>query len=166
MRGFGRIAALLAVSAASFCAVQTAAAEEVGEFRFLASLEHAYTTIEHAGASFTGGSSSGTFSIVESTGGPFVEGSHHLAACVVLIRESGGEVELEAPCTLTDASGDHLYVLSVRDSGDIAAGGPGRIEILGGSGVWAGIHGSCSYEAKYLGRQHVVTVAECEWRRQ
>jgi hypothetical protein len=164
MRSFARIAALFAAAAASFCAVQVSVAEEVGEFRFLASLESAYTTIEHAGASITGGSSSGTFSVVESTGGPFVAGAHHLATCVVLVRESGGEVELEAPCTLTGASGDRLYVVSVRDSGDIAAGGPGRIEILGGSGAWAGIQGTCSYDATYLGR-HVVSVAECEWRR-
>ena len=165
MRGFARIAALFAAAAASFCAVQVSAAEEVGEFRFLASLESAYTTIEHAEASFTGGSSSGTFSVVESTGGPFVAGTHHLATCVVFARESGGEVELEAPCTLTGASGDRLYVTSVRDSGDIEAGGPGRIEILGGSGAWAGIQGTCSYDAKYLGQRNVVTVAECEWRR-
>ncbi len=155
---------MLAAAAASFCVVQVSAAEEVGEFRFLASLESAYTTIEHAGASITGGSSSGTFSVVESTGGPFVAGAHHLATCVVLVRASGGEVEIEAPCTLTGASGDQLYVVSVRDSGDIEAGGPGRIEILGGSGAWAGVQGTCSYDATYLG-QHVVSVAECEWRR-
>ena len=166
MRAFTKIAALFAAAAASLCAVQVAAAEEAGEFRFLASLETAYTTIEHAGASFTGGSSSGTFSVVESTGGPFVAGTHHLATCVVLARESGGEVELEAPCAVTDdASGDQLYVLSVRDSGDIAAGGPGRIEILGGTGTWEGIQGTCSYDTKYLDRRHAVSVAECEWRR-
>ena len=164
MRSFARIAALFAAAAASFCVVQVSAAEEVGEFRFLASLESAYTIIEHSGARFTGGSSSGTFSVVESTGGPFVAGTHHLATCVVLGRESGGEVELEAPCTLTGASGDHLYVISVRDSGDIVAGGPGRIEILGGSGAWAGIQGTCSYDATYLER-HVVSVAECKWSR-
>ena len=165
MRSLTKIAALFAAAAASLCAVQGAAAEEAGEFRFLASLESAYTTIEHAGASFTGGSSSGTFSVVESTGGPFVAGEHHLATCVVLARESGGEVELEAPCTVTDASGGQLYVLSVRNSGDIAAGGPGRIEILGGTGTWEGVRGTCSYDTKYLGRRHAVSVAECEWRR-
>ena len=165
MRSFGRIAALLAAAAASLCAMQVAAAEEGGEFHFLASLEHAYTTIEHAGASITGGVSTGTFSVVESTGGPFVAGTHHLATCVILGRESGGEVELEAPCTVTGATGDQLYVVSVRDAGDIAAGGPGRIEILGGSGAWAGIQGACSYDASYIGQQHVVSVAECEWRR-
>ena len=165
MRCFARMAVLLAATSVSVCAVHVAAAEENGEFRLLTSFVHAYTTIEHSGARVTGGASSGTASVIESTGAPFVAGAHHLATCVLFARESDGEVELEAPCTLTDASGDRLYVLSVRDSGDIAAGGPGRLEILGGSGIWAGVQGSCSYVVEYPGERHVVSMAECKWRR-
>ena len=165
MRCFARMAVLLAATSASVCTMHVAAAEESGEFRLLTSFVHAYTTIEHSGARVTGGSSSGTASVIESTGVPFVAGAHHLATCLILATERDGEVELEAPCTLTDASGDRLYVRSVRDSGDIAAGGPGRIEILGGSGMWTDVRGSCSYDAEYLGQRHVVSMAECKWRR-
>ena len=157
-----RIAALLAAATAPICTVEVALAEESGEFRLLTSFEHAYTTIEHLGGRVTGGSSSGTASVTESSGGPFVAGTNHLGTCVILARESDGELEIEAPCTVTATSGDQLYVL--RDSGDIA-GGAGRLEILGGSGKWAGIQGSCSYDVEYLAQRRLVATSECEWRR-
>ena len=159
-----RIAALLAAATASVCTVEVALAEESGDFRLLTSFERAYTTIEHLGGRVTGGSSSGTASVIESSGGPFVAGAHHLATCVILARESDGELEIEAPCTVTATTGDQLYVLSRRDSGDIA-GGAGGLEILGGSGAWAGIRGSCSYDVEYIGQRRLVAISECEWRR-
>ena len=112
MRRIARIAALLAAATASVCAVEVAAAEERGEFRLLTSFEQAYTTIEHLGGRVTGGSSSGTASVIESSGGPFVVGAHHLAICVILARASDGELEIEAPCTVIADTGDQLYVLS------------------------------------------------------
>ena len=58
----------------------------------------------HAGGTVTGGAVAGTLTVLESSGGPFVEGEHSLVRCVVYARSSAVGMGLEAPCTLTDAS--------------------------------------------------------------
>ena len=59
---------------------------------------------------------------------------------------------MQAPCVDTDTSGDILYSRAVRGEGDVSAGGggPGVWELLGGTGKYAGVTGTCSYETEYL----------------
>ena len=74
---------------------------------------------------------------------------------------------LEAPCTLTNASGDRLYVVSKRSEGDIEAGrgGEGRVEFMGGTGKYAGVTGDCPYETDYVADNQAITMMECAWDR-
>ena len=146
---------------------QMAVAEESGRFTALHSYERNYTVIDHAGGQVTGGSLSGTSSVLQSSGGPFVQGSVSGVACIVYVRMTEAGIDLEAPCTTTDNDGDSLFMVSRRKAGDMqdGGGGAGHAEIVGGTGKYAGISGSCSYDTKYLPNNHNVTFRECDWKR-
>ena len=64
---------------------------------------------------------------------------------------SDGGMDLEAPCAAPDASGDKSFALSKRSAGDTetGGGGDGRQEIVGGTGKYAGITGSCTFTVEY-----------------
>ncbi|MCE2492662.1 MAG: hypothetical protein J4F40_08655 [Alphaproteobacteria bacterium] len=160
-------AAALVVAAGILGAAQTAVAEESGSFTAVASMIHDYTTIEHARGTIIGGASEGISTVLESSGGPFVVGGHSHVTCVVYGKRSAAGMGLEAPCTSTVASGDKLYSLSKRSAGDVEEGGGGKggLELLGGTGKYGGVTGTCTYETDYLTTDRYVTMTYCMWRR-
>ena len=161
-----RRAATLIIAMAGFPLVTWPALADEGSVRLLWSLVRDYTTVDHGGVQITGGSSTGTVSVLESSGGPFVEGAVGIGTCVLLARTSESDVDLEAPCSMTDREADSLYIMTRRNSGDVLeGGGQGRLELLGGSGKYAGLDGACSYDLTYLPGDHLVAVAECTWHR-
>ena len=159
------LAAALIAGAAIACAAHTATAEESGNFRAVRTYVQDYVTIDHAGGSVTGGPLQGTITIMESSGGPFVEGTHERVTCVVYAKNSEEGIDLDAPCTMTGPSGDKWYSYSKRREGDVEAGGPGTMEIQGGTGIYAGIGGSCTYDVDYLPDNWVAMIADCTWQR-
>ena len=142
-------------------------AEESGSVRLIRTYVQDYTTIDHADARVTGGTLEGAVTILESSGGPFVEGTHDRATCVVYIKRAEAGFDLEVPCETTAPSGDRWYTLSKRREGDVEAGsgGPGTMEILGGTGAYEGVSGSCTYDVDYLADNWVVMIADCTWQR-
>lgn len=44
-------------------------------------------------------------------------------------------------------------------------GGPGTMEILGGTGVYTGISGSCTYDVGYMPDNWFAMIADCTWQR-
>ena len=162
-----KTAAALVVGAGIMCVAHTATAEESGALRIIRTYVQDYTTIDHGGVRVTGGSLEGAVTILQSSGGPFVEGTHDRATCVVYIKRSEAGFDLEVPCETTAPSGDKWYTLSKRREGDVEAGsgGPGTMEILGGTGAYEGIGGSCTYDVDYLPDNWVVMIADCTWQR-
>ena len=77
------------------------------------------------------------------------------------------DIDLKAPCLIVDADGDRMFTISMRESGDIrdGGGGLGRAEFMGGTGKYAGISGSCSYDTEYMPDNRVVTSARCDWKK-
>ena len=167
MRMNRKMAAATVAAVAIPLTMQTAGAEERGSFTALASLDTDYTTIEHAGGTIVGGTSAGTNTVIESSGAPFAVGGHSNIACVVYGKRSAAGLEVEAPCTSVNAAGDKLYSLSKRRAGGVGegAGGAGSLELLGGTGKFAGVTGSCAYDVAYLAKGRLVSTMECEWRR-
>lgn len=155
---------VIAVVIGGILGAMPVAAQESGTLSFLRTYTKDYTTIEFAGASVTGGSLKGVVTILESSGGPFVAGTSDQVTCVVLSRRSPDTFDLETPCTATSASGDRWYTLSKRDSGDIEEGGPGTLEIVGGTGAYEGVSGACIYAVNYLGDDWVITRVDCTWQ--
>ena len=147
-------------------AVATATAE-TGTFRLIQVELHDYTRFELADQTITGGALEGTSTIIESSGGPFVAGENSRGTCMVYAKRSEAGLELESSCVTTNAMGDKLFLLAQRTLGDVEVGrgGEGRLQLLGGSGKFAGVTGSCSYESRYLPDNWIVTTAECEWER-
>ena len=142
-----RIAAALVIAAGISCVTQTAVADE--SFTSIASMVRDYTTIEHAGGMIIGGTSEGTSTVIESSGSPFVAGGHSHVTCVVYGKRSASALELEAPCTSITTAGDQLYLLSKRSAGDVKKGGGGGIELLGGTGKYAGLTGTWVVSRKW-----------------
>ena len=164
---FRGIAAAVFAAMAFLFSAQTAIADEKGSFTALASLVTDYTVIEHPGGTIVGGASAGTNTILQSSGGPFPAGEHTRVNCVVYGKRSGAGLELEAPCISTAGAGDKLYSISKRSAGGVEEGadGAGSIELLGGTGRFAGVTGKCTYQTAYLAEGRVVTMSDCKWQR-
>ena len=160
-------AALAVVVSLPLFTVRTAEAEESGSFTVLHSYVRNLTVIEHAGGNVTGGPLTGTGTVLDSSGAPFVKDTNSNAACILYSRMSEAGIDLKAPCTTTDADGDRMYLMSRRETGDIqdGGGGLGKAEIIGGTGKYAGIRGTCSYDTEYLPDNRIVTSARCDWKR-
>ena len=162
---FGKGAVAVLAATMTIVAAQAAFADESGTFRSVRSYHHDYITIDHGGRTFTGGTLKGTSTILDSSGGPFMDGTNSYSECLVFSRSVDGVLSLEAPCVDTDPSGDLLYARAVRNQGDVGAGGGGEgaWELLGGTGKYAGITGTCSYSTEYLAGGVVVAIADCMW---
>ncbi len=156
----------ISILVAGAVSVSAAAAGDEGTVRFVRTYVQDYTTIDHAGAQVTGGSLKGVVSVIDASDGPFAPGAHFPVTCIVTSRTSGEDFMLEAPCTAEDASGDQWYTTSRRSSGDIETGGGGGMELAGGTGAFAGVIGSCTYDVSYLDGGWVAIIADCSWRRQ
>ena len=165
MSSFRVMAVAMIVAAGLAFQVRGAAADGDGSFTSIASLVHDYTSIPHSDGTVVGGTSQGTSTVIESSGGPFVAGEHSQVTCVVLAWRSDAGLDLEAPCTMTAAEGDELYLVSRRRAGDVEEGtsGGGSIELMGGTGMFAGVTGACAYETDYLANDRLVTWMDCDW---
>lgn len=167
MNAFKRAAALV-VAVVGFAGVPAVtAAAESGSFKVAIGYVYDYTVFEHAGKTITGGPLEGVVSIVESNGGPFVADSQATAICMVYAKRGEDGLDLEAACTMTDESGDEWYLLATRRAGEInpGGGGGGRFELLGGTGAYEGVSGSCPYQTRYLSDKLLGTHSTCEWNR-
>ena len=147
----------------------TLAEDEGGTFSVIRSYVRNHATLEHAVGTVSVGTLEGTATTLASSGEPFTERDHSLITCVFYAESTAEGVNLEAPCTTTDGSGDRWYTLSHRSVGDTAAGGggggDGRWQLMGGTGKYAGVTGTCTYDTSYLTQERVVTEAKCAWER-
>ena len=162
------ITLMLAAAIGTLCAAPGAFAQESGSFSVIATYVRDFTSIEHADGVYFGGSMEGSTTTLASSGEPFVEGGHSLSTCVVFGKRSAAGVDLQSACTITSPSGDTLYLTAERRAGDVEAGtgGQGELELAGGTGVYAGLAGTCAYETSYLPNNQVVTTTDCTWHRE
>ncbi|MDE0443901.1 MAG: hypothetical protein OXL38_17550 [Gammaproteobacteria bacterium] len=154
-----RIAATVAAVGALLCATQHAVAGESGSFTAISVLSSTFTTLQQSGETVFAGPTEGASVITESSGEPFAVGSHTEMKCVAYGRISASGVTLEAPCTATASTNDKLYLLSKR------TGERGRTELLGGTGMYDGIGGTCDYQVASVSPKVNVTTAKCMWNR-
>jgi hypothetical protein len=138
-----------------------------GTYESVVSLVYQYKSMEHADGTVTGGGSAGTSTIVKSSGPLFAEGGSSAFECVVFARKSAAGMDLEAPCTSTDASGEKVFSVAKRRVGEVSEGGGGQgsSTIVGGTGRYAGITGSCTYRVDFLSANRLVSTSKCRWQR-
>lgn len=161
-----QIAATLVSALASALLAQDAMAER-GTFETVNSFATNYTTFEHAGQTIIGGPLHGTQTIVDSTGGLVAKGDIASLDCMVFAKKSPAGMDLEAPCTIIDPSGDKTFIVYRRKVGDVSAGGGGQgtIDLVGGTGKYSGLTGSCRYKVDYLPGNRGVTTQTCQWQK-
>ena len=146
--------ALLGVSTA-----QTAFAgnAESGEFVSVSEYRTNYTVVNHGETMIIAGSLRGTLTIMKSSGGPFALGAIYPTSCIAYIKKVGQVINnIEAPCTmtnfndhpltnfndhpLTNPNGDTLYMMATKNVGEGTT-----FNLLGGTGVYDGLTGTCSF---------------------
>ena len=163
-----RKSASAAVAAAALLAAAwTATAQDSGTYRSVSGYHHEYFTIEHDDETFVGGALNGTMTVIESSGGPFVVGANNVSECLVFSRSEDDGLQLDAPCVIRDGAGDVLHTYAIRKEGTLAVGGGGEGSwgLLGGTGKFAGVTGSCAYQTEYLEGDRLVVHSDCTWSR-
>jgi len=138
---------------------------ESGTYEYIGSFTTHYITFEHGDETIIGGPIEGARTISASSGGPFTVGENSTIECLVVVKKTARGIDNESPCTLTDSSQDKLFTVARRRAGDMDTGGQGKQEILGGTGKYAGITGSCTYRTTYLPGNWATSMAKCEWRK-
>jgi len=154
-----RMLALAMISATSWANADSGSADLVNTFATT------YSRMELPGQSITGGSIHGAGSVVKASGVLFREGDNFVTECIVYAKKSDAGLDLEAPCMHTDTAGDKLYYVARRKSGDMNAGGPGQQELVGGTGRFSGIRGSCTFKTEYVSATQAVSHQSCQWQR-
>ena len=93
--------------------------------------------------------------------------SSPLPVVIYNMPDSAAGLDLEAPCTSTDSSGDKIFSVSKRKVGDVipGGGGTGKSEMQGGTGKYAGITGSCTYKVDMLSANRLVSISKCQWQK-
>jgi hypothetical protein len=147
--------------------VPTVCLAESGTYEQVWSLLANYTKSERGSETVTGGSSSGTATIVKSSGGLFTEGASDVAECILFAKKSAAGLDLEAPCSTTSPAGDKIFSVAIRKIGDVTPGstGTGKSHIAGGTGKFSGITGDCTYKVENLPPNHIVSMVKCEWQK-
>ena len=163
----GKMGALVTFASGTLFAAQMAIAGESGTYEAVSSFVYDYTKFDFANQKIISGPLHGTETITKSSGGLFVVNESSVFVCVVYAKKSDAGMDLEAPCATTDASGDISFTLSKRSAGDIetGGGGDGRQEIVGGTGKYAGITGSCTFTVEYLTGDRAISINTCEWQK-
>ena len=154
-----RIAATLAAAGALLCTAQHAVAGESGNFTSIVVMTSSVATLQQSGETIFAGPSHGAGVITESSGDPFAVDGLLEMNCLLYGKISASGVSLEAPCTARAATNDELYLRSKR------TGETGRTEMLGGTGIYEGLAGSCNYEVASVSPKVNVTTAKCTWTR-
>ena len=162
-----KMGTLIAFVSGVLFAAQVTMAGESGTYETVSSFVYDYTKFDFANQKIISGPLHGTETITKSSGGPFVVGESSVLVCAVYGKKSDAGMDLEAPCAVTDASGDVNFSLSKRSAGDTetGGGGDGRQEIVGGTGKYAGITGSCTYTVDYVAGNRGISINTCEWQK-
>ncbi len=140
------------------------AVAETGTFRMVLGGQHDYTIFGFVGQIIVGGAIEGVGTITKSSGDPFVVGERGRSTCMVYSKQNAADLEFfdfESPCIMS-YGGDTLFTLT-KGVGTVA---DVSLRIVGGTGKFAGITGSCSYQIEYLEDDWLATTAGCEWERE
>jgi hypothetical protein len=136
-----------------------------GTFESLAAYSVDAATMQFGEAQVTSGRATGSMTITKSSGGPFEEGLVGMSQCFAIAERSGAGTAVEARCSATYKDGAFFFI-SRRKAGEAAAGsGEGISEIIGGTGRFAGITGTCRYRVDFLQNKAGVDRKICEWKK-
>ena len=130
---------------------------------------HNLNTVNTPSGTVTGGQLDGIFTVTSSSGKLYTNGDNGKSTCIILSKKNKekNNSDLEAFCETTDLkSGDKTFSYNVRKEGTVKAGskGKGKQTIIGGTGKFEGITGTCNYTVKYLPENKLTTVGTCDYK--
>lgn len=160
-KAVGAVASLFA--AGLFAA--PAHAQDAGTLRAIVVLLNDYTNLDHADVRVIGGPLEGVAVTVESSAAPWIAGSSSRVSCLTFARAGADGLDLEAPCNITDSDGDTWFALATREEMNAEGGGAGEAMMVGGTGKYADITGSCAYAVARLPDNWQTTTITCDWMR-
>ncbi len=141
---------------------------EQGTYETVFSGSSSMETIDMPGGKATSGSLYGVDTVTKTSGAPFLMGESTTGDCVLYLEKIEAGTNLSGRCAMTHpASGDRLYFTNSRKVGDTntGSGGGGTSTIVGGTGRYAGMAGSCQYVVQYLPGKKFAAIQKCSWNR-
>lgn len=155
------------LAVASWLAAVPALAQDAGTFRTGFVLLSDYAHLEsHGGTRASAGPLEGGGFILESSAAPWDTGAIGRVSCVAFVRTDADGANLTGYCNMTDTGGDTWFGQTRRRDFNPSGGGDGVLEILGGTGKYAGIKGSCAYTVGALPDRWLTVKAACDWKRE
>ena len=129
-----------------------------GSFRIMAHFDTAQTAVEQGGVSISSGASKGIVVVFDGTAEPFRFRVFD-SMTVLLTKQAEDSLSIEGYSVRKDADGDEWYSRLKR-----VTGAEGRYELVGGTGKYRGLTGTCSYGVSNISRDRGVTMGGCTWR--
>ena len=164
------LAALILLASTVVFGSTAVKAEENGTFTSIVVGRYDYVSVNQGDATVTRGSIKGSKTIVATDGGPFSRNHNFVVTCAVSSEKTADSFQLESPCSAVDVTGgngDELYVTYERREGSVTSGNQaeGQMKILGGTGEYENVTGTCDYSTEYISDDTLTAVSECAWKR-
>ena len=134
-----------------------------GSFRIMAHFDTAQTAVEQGGVSISSGASKGIVVVFDGTAEPFRFRVFD-SMTVLLTKRAEDSLSVEGYSVRKDADGDEWYSRLKRVRGAQQQGTEGRYELVGGTGKYSGLTGTCAYGVSNISRDRGVTMGSCTWR--
>ena len=114
---------LAAALAALVCGTTPVFAEEDADYVILAHVDYDYERMQQGSMTYIAGSTSGMGIILQSKTDLFGKGEHLDMRCLIYVIRGSEELDLMAPCTVTNAGKEQLNVMAIRKAPQRSSGG-------------------------------------------
>ena len=105
--------------------------------------------------------------VIKSNSDLFKVGDNSFVEILANIKESPAGMDLQSYNTSVSSknSDDKIFSENVRKAGDVKKGGAGTSKIVGGTGKYLGMTGSCEYTVNYLPKNKTTTIQNCSFKK-
>ena len=105
--------------------------------------------------------------VIKSNSDLFKIGDNSFVEILANIKKSPAGMDLQSYNTSVSSknSDDKIFSENVRKAGDVKKGGAGTSKIVGGTGKYLGMTGSCEYTVNYFPKNKTTTIQNCSFKK-
>ena len=105
--------------------------------------------------------------VIKSDNNLFKVGENSFVEVIANIQKSSEGMDLQSFNTSVSSknSDDKIFSENVRKAGDVKKGGAGTSKIVGGTGKYLGMTGSCEYTVNYFPKNKTTTIQNCSFKK-
>ena len=105
--------------------------------------------------------------VIKSNSDLFKVGDNSFVEILANIKKSPAGMDLQSYNTSVSSknSDDKIFSENVRKAGDVKKGGAGTSKIIGGTGKYSGMTGSCEYTVNYFPKNKTTTIQNCSFKK-